>query len=119
MMCACDSADSVYCLCCLLLLLLLLPNTAVIIIQPLDSSVDLKAFCAVGQPDHDERGDLVVRYRDDKEWKSLATKLHPMQPDLKVGWVGGLPALFLCVCVCGGGGTLPAVAEGGAGRHAD
>jgi hypothetical protein len=58
---------------------------AVIITQPLDASVDLKAFCAVGQPDHDERGDLVVRYRDDKVWKDLAAKLHPMQPDLKVG----------------------------------
>lgn len=63
--------------------------------QPLDTSkVDLKDFCAVGQPDHDERGDLLVRYRDDPSFKAIATKLHPMLVDLKVGgrgdngWVG-------------------------------
>jgi hypothetical protein len=39
----------------------------------------------VSQPDYDERGDLVVRYRNEQEWKGLTAKLHPMQPDLKVG----------------------------------
>jgi hypothetical protein len=53
--------------------------------QPLDtSSVNLQEFCAVGQPDHDERGDLLVRYKDEQTFKGIATKLHPMLVDLKV-----------------------------------
>jgi hypothetical protein len=69
--------------------------------QPLETGkVDLRAYCDIHQPDHDERGDLIVRYSDDKAYKTIAGQLTPMLVDMKVlSGRGGDSHARVCACV--------------------
>jgi hypothetical protein len=65
--------------------------TAVAAAQQLGQGDDLRAACDVKQPDYDKRGDMVVRYTDNRSFQAIAGQLAPMLGDLKVGqrvWSG-------------------------------
>jgi hypothetical protein len=55
--------------------------------QPVDQGANLQATCDVAQPDHAEKGDLVVKYADIKAFEALARQLAPMLADLRVSVV--------------------------------
>lgn len=53
--------------------------------KPVDASIDLAAYCAVGEPDDtEESGDMVLRFSTDAQFTQLAGKLPPMLTDTKV-----------------------------------
>jgi hypothetical protein len=53
--------------------------------QHIEPGADLQSACDVNQPDHSEKGDLVVQYADNSAYKGIAKQLAPMLGDLKVG----------------------------------
>lgn len=53
--------------------------------QPLNlTGNDLLAYCDVTKPDHADTGDVLVQYRNPKEFELLAKQLAPMLTDTKV-----------------------------------
>jgi hypothetical protein len=52
--------------------------------QPVGAGTDLRSTCDPNQPDHGERGDMMVRYADLEAYKAIAKQLPPMLGDSKV-----------------------------------